>query len=202
MTAFQLGIMAACRSKLAKRVQIGIEKWAGNFNIFQRETEELCKWCGIHHEKNFYDSMRKCSKVCGFREEVKARWVKVLAGEAFDSELWFGKVKKTLFKRVCQKVKDEKEVWGNFRQVLRWWERKLQSLRCEIVEELKGREEEEVEDAEPIEDGEEKEQNLARSIRVMDVGIVKRGEPEVLQSRSGKHELKKFLLSDRRKPAQ
>ena len=58
------------------------------------------------------------------------------------------------------------------------------------------------EDAEPIEDGEKKEQKLARSIRIMDVGIVKRGEPDVLQSRSGKQELKKFLLSDRRKPAQ
>ena len=134
MTAFQLGIMAACQSKLAKRVQIGIEKWAGNFSIFQQETDELCKWCGRHHEKNFYDTMRKCPKVSGFREEVKARWEKVLAGEAFDSELWFGKVKKALFKRVCQKVKAEKEVWGNFRQVLRWWERKLQSLRCKIVE--------------------------------------------------------------------
>ena len=67
---------------------------------------------------------------------------------------------------------------------------------------MKGREDEEAEDAEPIEDGEEKEQKLARSIRIMDVGIVKRGEPEVLQSRSGKQELKKFLLSDRRKPAQ
>ena len=63
MTAFHLGIMAACRSKLAKRVQIGIEKWAGNFSIFQQETDELCQWCGRHHEKNFYDAMRKCPKV-------------------------------------------------------------------------------------------------------------------------------------------
>ena len=198
MTAYHLAIMAVCRSRLAKRVQIGIERWAGNLSIFQEETDAVCKWCETLHEKNFYDSIRKCPKAREFREEVKARWETVIAGEVFDTELWFGKVKKALFKRVCLKGRDQSEVWRNFRTVLRWWERKIQKLRNEIGSELK--EKEEKEEYREGEEEEEKEKQLARSIRVMDVGTVKPGEPKILYPPSGKQELKKFLLSDRRKP--
>ena len=200
MNSYHLGTMAVCRSRLAKRVQIGIEKWSGNLSIFQEETDSLCKWCETLHEKNFYDSIRKCPMAREFREEVKTRWKKVIGGEAFDPDLWFGKVKKTLFKRVCQKVRDQKEVWRNFRRLLRWWERKLQDLRNRIGAELKEKAEEE--ECKEVEDEEEKEKQLARSIRVMDVGTVKPGEPEIFFSASGKQELKKFLLSDRWKPVQ
>ena len=121
--------------------------------------------------------------------------------ETFDPDLLFGKVKKTLFKRVCQKVRDQMEVCSEFRRVLRWWERKIQQLRNDIGAGLKEKEVEET-DREVEEEG-EKEKQLARSIRVMDVGTVKLGEPEILHDKlSGKDELKKFLLSDRRRPAQ
>ena len=38
MASYHLGMMAVCRSRLAKKVQIGIERWAGNSSIFQADV--------------------------------------------------------------------------------------------------------------------------------------------------------------------
>ena len=202
MASYHLGMMAVCRSRLAKK----FERWAGNSSIFQADPGQECMWCETPHETNFCDSIRKCPKVRGFRDDVKERWKKITAGEEFDPELLFGKVKKALFKRVCQKAKDEKQVWGDFCAALRWWERRIQKLRNDIREDLEAKEAEEEEKEEDGDDDdddetEEKEKQLACSIRVMDVGSVKRGEPDILSPPSGKQELKRFLLSDRRRSA-
>ena len=91
--------------------------------------------------------------------------------------------------------------------VLRLIERRIQKLRNDIREDLEAKEAEEEEKEEDDDDDddddetEEKEKQLACSIRVMDVGSVKRGEPDILSPPSGKQELKRFLLSDRRRSA-
>ena len=192
MEGYHLGIMSCCRSRMAKRVQLGIERWKGNESVFvESPLPEPCRWCKGRHELTFYAFIENCPQARNFRKEVKERWAAVLRGESFDTELLFGKVRKSLFLRVCRKGVDEKEACKEFRRALTWWERRIQTLRQTLDTD------EESESTEDEEKAENKEKTLAQSVRIMDVGLVERGEPEILVTRKGKKELKQFLSKEK-----
>ena len=78
-------------------------------------------------------------------------------------------------------------MWRDFRRSLAWWEKQLHKLR----QNLEVQSEAESEDSEEELEGEEN--NLAQSVRVMDVGVVKSGEPEIFMPQRGRQDLKRFL---------
>ena len=94
---------------MAKRVQIGIERWSGNTIVFQNSALTKCPWCDETHGSSFYEMIQHCRKTRTFRKEVQARWRTVLGAEEFDIQLLFGKVRKTLFQRICQKKEEMEE---------------------------------------------------------------------------------------------
>ena len=189
MEHFHLGIMSCCRTRMAKRVQLGIERWKGNDSVFSESREAECSWCKGCHKLSFFDFISTCPLTRTFRKEIEARWESTLRDVAFDSDLLFGKVKKTLFQRVCRKGKgvDEKHVWRDFCSALKWWEKKLHRLR----QNLEAQEEEDSDGSDK--EVESKESKLAKGVRVMDVGVVKKGEPEIFLPQKGRQELKRFL---------
>ena len=190
-------LMKCCRSRMAKRVQIGIERWKGNISVFQETpTDSKCHWCDLHHGETFFEMILDCPNLSSFRKEVKDHWRKTLKGESFDSDLFFGKIRRSLLAKVSHQGKDEKIVWKEMTQNLRWWERRLATLRKEVQENSAAMESDESET-----EGEEKSSHmemLAKKIRVVDEGIVKRGEPDVFFPDCGKRELKKFLSQRKR----
>ena len=197
MAAYHTELMRCCRTGMAKRVQMGIEKWKGNISVFQETpTDSKCHWCDLHHGETFFEMILDCLKLSSFRKEVKDHWRRTLKGESFDSDLFFGKIRRSLLAKVSHQGKDEKIVWKEMTQNLRWWERRLATLRKEVQENSAAMESDESET-----EGEEKSSHmemLAKKIRVVDEGIVKRGEPDVFFPDCGKRELKKFLSQRKR----
>ena len=194
MTEYMTEMMKCCRSHMAKRVQIGIERWKGNISIFhETPASSECSWCDCSHGQSFFEMVLECPKLSSFRQEVKDRWKKVLNGESFDSDLFFGKIRRSLVAKLSQ-GKDEKKVWKEMTQNLRWWERRLSALRKEMKEisaESESDESETEEKPSPME-------TLAKKIRVVDEGMVKKGEPDILFPECGKRQLKSFLSQRKR----
>ena len=190
MERYATEVMRCCRSRMAKRVQMGIERWKGNTSVFKEESGERCQWCHLTHGLNFFEMVRTCPKLLPFRNEVKSRWKKTLDGETFDDEILFGKIKRSLFQKICQ-GKDEKKIWRDTTQNLRWWERRLGTLRTELEEHLAASGEET--ETESEDEGKTPMEELAKEIRVFDEGLVKKGEPDIYFPDCQKSELKKFL---------
>jgi len=188
MKDFQTEMMRLCRSRMARRVQIGVERWKGNISEFQEADGRECVWCSLTHGATFPEMVRECPRLQSFRDSTKERWKIALNGEKFDEDLLFGRVRRTLFQKACQK-KTRKTAWGEFAQTLRWWERRLKELRKELGERAGERE------AETEEEAQEKSTQaaeMAKEIRVMDEGIVQRGEPDIMKM-NNKQQLRTFF---------
>ena len=190
MATLATELMKCCKSRMAKRVQLGVERWKGNASIFQETPQtEKCPWCHLLHGLTFSDMVLECPECSAFRKEVKDRWAKVLGKESFNNDLLFGRVRRSLVRQVGL-GKDEKKTWKEMTQNLRWWERRLQRLRKELREGSDG-------DTSETESDEEKKPSamatLAKTIRVVDEGVVKGGEPDIFFPHNNKEELKKFL---------
>ena len=193
MDSFHTKLMGCCKTHMAKRVQIGIERWSGNTPVFQTSKFSNCPWCEEEHGTSFHEMILDCQKTATFRKEVQIRWKTVLGKEAFDAELLFGKVRKTLFQQVCQK-REEMEAWKSFTQALKWWERRLRELRrdlgdCPHLERRLA-----VIEADENEDETNQEvRAMAQEVRVLDQGVVKKGEPDTIPWIENRKEVKRFL---------
>ena len=197
MDSFNIKLMGCCRTHMAKRVQIGIERWSGNTLVFQNSALTKCPWCDETHGSSFYEMIQHCRKTQTFRKEVQARWRTVLGAEEFDVELLFGKVRKTLFQRICQK-REEMEVWRSFRKALKWWERRLCELRKDLGNSLCAETRDVVDDSDEDEEAiNQKVHEMAQEVRVMDEGVVERGEPDTISWIEGRKEVKRFLSRKR-----
>ena len=112
-----------------------------------------------------YEMIQHCRKTQTFRKEVQARWRTVLGAEEFDVELLFGKVRKTLFQRICQK-REEMEVWRSFRKALKWWERRLCELRKDLGNSLRAETRDVVDDSDEDEEAiNQKVHEMAQEVR-------------------------------------
>lgn len=191
MSAFATELMKCCRTRMAKRVQLGIEKWRGNISVFlENKPMDKCSRCHLAHGLKFSEMVLECPQCAAFRKEVKERWKMVLGTEKFEQELLFGKIRRSLLQKVGQ-GKDEKRVWREMTLNLRWWERRLQLLRKELGDSAIGNE---GNTSEMDEDGETSPMaDLAKEIRVLDEGIIKGGEPDIFFPDDNKDSLKKFL---------
>ena len=191
MKDFQTDLMKCCRSRMARRVQIGVERWKGNISDYQEADGRECAWCLLTHGATFTEMMRECPKFLPFRQATEERWKAVLKGEKFDEELLFGRVRRTLFQKSSQK-KALKGAWSEFVLALRWWERRLKTLRKDLGEHTENAVEDEAESEEEDQKNHTEVAEMAKEIRVMDEGIVQRGEPDVLMMNNKQH-LRRFF---------
>ncbi len=216
---WKLEIMKTCRGYMARRIQIGAERWKGNERPTEKGTETVCRWCKKRHGGNFYEMMMECKKIKGFREEVMKEW-KWSPGKQMEQDIIFGRINKKWWDGAKKSMTEEK-LKERVAASLKWWEKRIGKLRKELAElekeetihesDVEEETDEETSDSgksresrtteeekgSSSEDSEEEKvvkelKKAANKIRKFDKGVVKKGEPDIILPKN-RGELKKFL---------
>lgn len=196
--------MKEARTKMAKRVQMNAETWEGNALPFDKERIIECRWCLREHGATFQEWMLECECAEDFRKEVRERWSQGSSGD-FEEELYFGRITKKWWEKRCR-GRDAKKEFQKAKRTMKWWEDRIRRLRKEVEREREQRmkrrgEEEESTGSEHTSDSEEEDRrealDRAEEVRIVDEGIVGKGEPEMIRV-SGREELKKILERKRK----
>ncbi len=206
---WEMEIMKETKSHMAKRIQIGAERWQGNELPMFWGKKKKCRWCAKTHGANFFEMVLECDEIEEFRKEVRSKWA-LVKGMDFCKELFFGRVKKQWWEKVVKRLRGSGKLEAAKKNIL-WWEKRVRQLRKELERKGKEMDSEETDDESSVDeereedsDGEEEEKikrkvkEKAESVRVFDEGVVKKGEPDLVKC-SSRGDLKKTLMGRKKK---
>ncbi len=86
-------IMNACRSPMAKRAMLKIERWKNQNNYWDKSVAH-CVLCNTTHKLTFEYTARNCSAWAPFRKDVKQAWAELFPDIPFYEDLLFGWIRK------------------------------------------------------------------------------------------------------------